>query len=105
MADIDKEIDNRFGYHKPLSDEVVKAHEKIRAVCGGVAHELVRDGLTIVDPVDRKMTRELSCALTSLEEASFWFNANIARNQPVPVAKAAPVDKAAEAAALEDSAS
>lgn len=65
-----EDLDNRFDHHPP---DVVKAavHQLIRGVfkeaAEVVAHELPEG-------------REKSLALTKLEEAMFWSNASIARN-------------------------
>lgn len=64
------DIDNRFDYHRP-SPERVTAHEAIREACRDLAHRLDCD----VPP-----GREKALALTNLEQAMFWANAAIARN-------------------------
>lgn len=65
------EIDNRFRYHPPPNDGVVRSHEQAREGCRRLAHwfdEELPDG------------REKALAITKLEEALFWANAAIARN-------------------------
>lgn len=65
-----EDIDTRFDYHAP---DVVKAqlHQLIRGVfkdaAAIIAHECPEG-------------REKSLAITKLEEAMFWANASIARN-------------------------
>lgn len=66
------ELKNRFDYHAPKDDDVRRAHENVRESCGGMArifNEILPDG------------REKSTAISKLEEAMFWANAAIARNQ------------------------
>lgn len=70
-ADERKELDNRFDYHPPSTDEVVKLHEDTRAKAKTLArwvHRNVPEG------------RERSLAITKIEEALFWANAGIARH-------------------------
>ena len=66
-----KNIDNNFVYHPPKDHQIGK-------------YNLIRENakefakfLTILCPA----SRELSLALTKLEEAVFWANASIARNE------------------------
>lgn len=66
----DKDLDNRFDYHKPNE---VKAgiHENVREECKNLAYflnDFLPEG------------REKSLAITKLEEVMFWANAAIARN-------------------------
>jgi hypothetical protein len=63
-------IEHNFSYHAP-NQEKKELHTEIRATLGQVARyfdELLPDG------------REKSLVLTKLEEAMFWANAAIARN-------------------------
>ena len=64
------DIENRFTYHPPVGDQKDR-YEVIR----GEAKEFAFS-LTQLCPE----SRELSLALTHLEQAVFWANASIARN-------------------------
>ena len=70
MMDI-RELKNRFEYHAPKDDEKRRAHETVRAVCLEAA---IRIDDTLEDG------REKSLAITKIEEAMFWANAGLARN-------------------------
>lgn len=65
------EINKRFTYHPPFGNQVER-YNKIREGARGLA---------IAMSVDCPDSRELSLALTKLEEAVFWANAAIARNE------------------------
>jgi hypothetical protein len=65
------DIANRFTYHAPKAGQPER-YQQIRAA----ARELA-DLLTAQCPE----SRELSLALTKLEEVVFWANAAIARNE------------------------
>lgn len=65
-------IQRDFTYHPPATATVVRLHEDTRRDFRSLAFALVTRGPT--------PSRELSLALTALEEACFWANANIARN-------------------------
>lgn len=67
-----EQLDNRFSYHAPNTDEKVARHQGIRNV-------LLASADTIVE-LTGAPTREQSIAITKLEEAMFWANAAIARN-------------------------
>lgn len=67
-------INNDFIYHAPHGDQALR-YEAIRDDARVMAHELVNQ----CPP-----SRELSLALTHLEETVFWANAAIARNEPEP---------------------
>ena len=65
------QIDNNFRYHPPKPGQQVK-YERLRAWAKGMAeqiNELCPD------------SREKSLAMTNLEQAVFWANASIARNE------------------------
>lgn len=64
-------IDNDFRFH-PANDNVTgQRHDKVRGLLGSTAHALVE-----LAPEGR----ELSLAVTKLEEAMMWANAAIARH-------------------------
>lgn len=67
----DDDIKNRFTYHPP-KDEQADRYEKIRGYTKALAIRL-----TDMCPP----SRELSLAITHLEEAVFWANASIARHE------------------------
>ncbi len=66
-----KQIENNFKYHTPKDGQSQK-YEQIRAMAKSFAADLV----TLCPP-----SRELSLALTELENAVMWANAAIARNE------------------------
>ena len=66
-----KKIEVAFVYHPPKEDQPQR-NEDIRALGKGMAEKLVR----LCPP-----SRELSLALTNLEQAVMWANAAIARNE------------------------
>ena len=65
------EVKKRFTYHAPKGDQA-KRYEEIRNLIGHAA--ITIDGMC-------PDGREKSLAITKLEEAIFWFNAAIARNE------------------------
>ena len=67
-------IDHDFAFHPADSDEKRNAHGSIREECRSLAHVLVRR----VGPC-----RELSIALTHLEEVMHWANAGYAKQNSV----------------------
>lgn len=62
---------NNFTYHRPVEDQPGR-YEYIRDNAGSLAEALNR----LCPP-----SRELSLAMTKLEEVVFWANAAIARNE------------------------
>lgn len=64
-------ISNNFRYHRP-GESTESKHESVRNFLGAVAQEINR-----VIPHGR----ESALVQTKLEEAMFWANAAIARNQ------------------------
>lgn len=65
------ELNNRFTYHAP-KDNQPQRYEMIRAKANDLAFRLSEFCPS---------SRELSLALTKLEECAFWANASIARNE------------------------
>ena len=64
-------IENNFTYHAPKEDQVNR-------------YQLIREAakqLHLIICANSPPSREQSCALTSLEEAVFWTNAAITRNE------------------------
>lgn len=69
--EVDARLQNDFTYHKPVGDQAER-YEAIR-----FAGYLLALHLTERAPP----SRELSLALTKVDEAVFWANAAIARNE------------------------
>jgi hypothetical protein len=65
------DLDNRFSYHPPKDQAMVDTYQKIR----DEAKNLVITMSTLCPE-----SRELSLAVTNIEQAVFWANASIARN-------------------------
>jgi hypothetical protein len=65
------ELKNRFTYHAPKDDQVLR-YTNIRNACKDLAYVIE---LKCPD------SREKSLAMTKLEEVSMWANASIARNE------------------------
>ena len=65
------DLKNRFTYHAPFADQP-KKYENIR-----------KWGLNLASALEETCpdSRELSLAITKLEEVIFWANASIARNE------------------------
>lgn len=66
-----EEIDNNFVHHPPSSPQVGERYAEIRA-------QLRQSAIFICESTP--VSREQSIALTKLEEAMFWANAAVARN-------------------------
>lgn len=66
------DLNNRFSYHAPSTEDVADTHEDIRQECQNLATFIV-----LYTPE----SREQSLAVTKLEEVMYWANAAIARNQ------------------------
>jgi hypothetical protein len=64
------DVENNFTYHSPKEGQPEK-YEMIRAKAKELAILLVKEC---------PQSRELSVALTNLENSVFWANASIARN-------------------------
>ncbi len=70
-------IENRFTYHAPFGDQTER-YQDIRDLAKKLAY------LILEKTPD---SREQSLALTNLEQAVFWANAAIARNEVPPYAR------------------
>lgn len=66
-----KDLENRFTYHEPETEEKIQKYEDIR----GLALKFSIYINTLCPE-----SREKSLAITKLEEAVMWANASIARN-------------------------
>ena len=65
-------MDSRFKHHPPKDDSVIDRHQAARKAADdffNVINEIASNG------------REKALAITKVEEAMFWLNADIARNQ------------------------
>ena len=71
LKDMEAELQKRFTYHPPKDDQA-RRYELLRA------EGKILAGLIVVNS---PASREQSLALTKLEEALFWSNAAIARNE------------------------
>ncbi len=80
-------ITHDFAYHAPTGNKV-KTHERVRNLLRDAALELA----TLVPE-----GRELSTALSKLEEAMVWANAGVARNPEVSTAVSAKTASSIEA--------
>jgi len=69
---VDEELENRYCYHAPKDVEQTQKYEQIRAECKNLAY-------TLKELVPN--SRELSRALTCLDDVMFNANAGIARNE------------------------
>jgi len=70
MPDVRQRIENDFKFH-PANEFRGRQHAEVRAHCYNLA------GFLVTNVPDG---RELSLALTKLEEVLMWANAGIARN-------------------------
>lgn len=75
MAGGSDDLQNRFTFH-PVQGDQAERYQKIRAKLLEVA--LLIDEIT-------PQSREQSLAFTNLEQAGFWANAAIARNEKAEV--------------------
>lgn len=66
-----EQIERNFTYHAPKGDQPER-YEKLRAKAKELAY--------LIDELCPK-SREQSLAVTNLEQACFWANASIARNE------------------------
>ena len=66
------DIKNRFNYHKP-DEQAMATHQAVR--------DVIREAAVDIDVLVPE-GREKSLALTNLEQAMFWANAGIARQNP-----------------------
>ena len=66
------DINKRFTHYPPANDEDVSYHSQVRHAIWGAA-----ECLRLLCPEGR----ELSLAITKLEEATFWANAALARSR------------------------
>ena len=71
MQELSERIENDFTYHAPKGDQKHR-YEDLRATGKFLAGKMI-------DHCPN--SRELSLALTKLEEAVMWANASIARNE------------------------
>ena len=71
LPQLNLDLENRFSYHKP-KDGQTRKYERIRDIAKNYA-----DYLTDNCP----RSRELSLALTNLEQVVMWANASIARRE------------------------
>ena len=71
LSEEKSKLDRDFTYHPPKSDQQKEMYESIRYVAKQLA---------IFISQTQPPSRELSLAITKIEEAIFWANAGIARN-------------------------
>lgn len=65
------QIENNFRYHAPSDEQIQKYHE---------IREKAKELAYLFEDCSPMKSRELSLALTNLEQAVFWVNAGISRN-------------------------
>lgn len=68
---VTEDLANRFSYHAPINDQEQRY--------GYIRKEFLELALFLESNCPQ--SRELSVALTNLEQAQFWANASIARNE------------------------
>lgn len=68
------EVENNFKFHAPKDEEQIKKYEQMREKLKETAKYVLEN---------TPASREQSVALTKLEEAMFWANAAIARNEQI----------------------
>lgn len=73
LAITSDDLRRRFNYHQPNTQEKITRHGLVRTACLDAAEEI----LAVTGPP----SREQSTAITKLEEAMFWANAAIAREE------------------------
>lgn len=66
-------MDERVKHHPPKSDETARRHQMARSAANTM--------LETIEILSWGPSRESSLASTKVEEALFWLNAEIARNQ------------------------
>ena len=66
-------MDDRFKHHPPRDEDVIDRHQAARLAADSFYRSI--EDLSWGD------SREKSIAITKVEEALFWLNAEIARNQ------------------------
>ena len=66
-----EDLKNRFTYHAPITDQAQR-YEDIRRIGFALASLMA---------TSCPESRELSLAFTNLEQAIFWANASISRNE------------------------
>ena len=68
-----EELADRFDHHQLETDAKIIRHMNVREACLLAAHRILE--------VTGRPSREQSLAFTKLEEAMFWANAAIARDE------------------------
>lgn len=66
-------MDDRFKHHPPKGDLTAERHQEARIAADNF--------FTVIERIASTSSREKSIAITKVEEAMFWLNADIARNQ------------------------
>lgn len=68
---VSAQIERSFVYHPPKGDQAER-YTQLRDAAKGLAHQIA---------MQTPESREQSLAITNLEQAMFWANAAIARNE------------------------